>query len=119
MKAYAQSKACDRLLTWALARRLQDTGVTVNAMAPGLIADTGLYRNTPPQVLAMLRQRGGGRTPADGADTAVWLASSPEVEGVTGKLFENRKEISCQFRGRDNEERLWSICERLTGQKPF
>jgi NAD(P)-dependent dehydrogenase (short-subunit alcohol dehydrogenase family) len=115
MKAYAQSKACDRLLTWAFARRLEGSGVTANAMAPGLIADTGLYRHTPPDVMERLRQRGGGRTPSDGADTAVWLASSPDVEGVTGKFFENRKEIPCSFRNRDVEERLWSICESLTG----
>ena len=82
-------------------------------MAPGLIVDTGLYRTTPPDVMARLRQR-SGRTPADGADTAVWLASSPEVEGVSGKLFENRKEIPCSFRSRDAEERLWSVCEGLT-----
>jgi retinol dehydrogenase-12/retinol dehydrogenase-13 len=113
MKAYAQSKACDRLLTWALARRLEGTWVTANAMAPGLIVDTGLYRNTPPDVMVRLRQR-SGRTPADGADTAVWLSSSPEMEGVSGKLFENRKEIPCSFRNRDVEERLWSICESLT-----
>jgi NAD(P)-dependent dehydrogenase (short-subunit alcohol dehydrogenase family) len=114
MKAYAQSKACDRLLTWALARRLEGSRVTVNAMAPGLIVDTGLYRHSPPEVMARLRPRGGGRTPADGADTAVWLAGSPDVEGVTGKFFENRKEIPCSFRNRDVEERLWSICESLT-----
>jgi NAD(P)-dependent dehydrogenase (short-subunit alcohol dehydrogenase family) len=114
MKAYAQSKACDRLLTWALARRLEGSRVTANAMAPGLIADTGLYRHTPPEIKAMLHQRGGGRTPSDGADTAVWLASSPEVEAVTGRLFENRKEIPCSFRNRDIEERLWSICQSLT-----
>lgn len=113
MKAYAQSKACDRLLTWALARRLDGSGVTANAMAPGLIVDTGLYRNTPAEVMTQLRRRGGGRTPADGADTAVWLASSPEVEGVNGKLFENRKEIPCSFRNREDEERLWSTCENL------
>ena len=112
MKAYAQSKACDRLLTWALARRLEGSGVTANAMAPGLIVDTGLYRHTPPDVMARLRQR-GGRTPADGADTVVWLASSPDVEGVSGKLFENRKEIPCSFRGHEAEERLWSTCESL------
>jgi NAD(P)-dependent dehydrogenase (short-subunit alcohol dehydrogenase family) len=112
MKAYAQSKACDRLLTWALARRLEGSGVTANAMAPGLIVDTGLYRDTPSEVMAGLRRR-GGRTPADGADTAVWLASGPELEGVTGKFFENRKEITCSFRNRDVEERLWSICEKL------
>jgi NAD(P)-dependent dehydrogenase (short-subunit alcohol dehydrogenase family) len=112
MKAYAQSKACDRLLTWALARRLEGTGVTANAMAPGLIVDTGLYRHTPPDVMARLRQR-GGRTPADGADTAVWLASSPDVAAVTGRFFENRREIPCSFRNQEAEERLWSICERL------
>jgi NAD(P)-dependent dehydrogenase (short-subunit alcohol dehydrogenase family) len=115
MKAYAQSKACDRLLTWALARRLEGSGVTANAMAPGLIVDTGLYRHMPPEVMRRLRERGAGRTPSDGADTAVWLAASPEAEGVTGKLFENGKGIPCSFRSRDAEDRLWSICERLTG----
>jgi len=113
MKAYAQSKACDRLLTWALARRLSGSGVTANAMAPGLIVDTGLYRNAPSEVMTRLRERGGGRTPVDGADTAVWLASSPDVQGVTGVFFENRKEIPCSFRNRDAEERLWSICESM------
>jgi len=113
MKAYAQSKACDRLLTWALARRLEGTGVTANAMAPGLVVDTGLYRHAAPEVMARLRQR-GGRTPADGADTAVWLASSPDVQGRTGIFFENRGEIPCAFRNRDAEERLWGICEKYT-----
>jgi NAD(P)-dependent dehydrogenase (short-subunit alcohol dehydrogenase family) len=115
MKAYAQSKACDRLLTWALARRSEGSGVTANAMAPGLIADTGLYRHTAREVVAQLRLRGGGRTSSEGADTAVWLASSPEVEGITGKFFENRKEIPCSFRNRENEEQLWSFCESLGG----
>jgi len=114
MKAYAQSKACDRLLTWALARRLTGSGVTANAMAPGLIVDTGLYRDARPEVMARLRERGGGRTPSDGADTAVWLASSPEVQGVTGVFYENRREIPCSFRNTDAEERLWSICESLS-----
>ncbi len=113
MKAYAQSKACDRLLTWALARRLEGTRVTANAMAPGLVVDTGLYRDTPSEVKDGLRLR-SSRTPADGADTAVWLASDPALEGVSGKLFENRGEIPCAFRGREAEERLWSACERLS-----
>jgi len=113
MKAYAQSKACDRLLTWALARRLEGTRVTANAMAPGLVVDTGLYRHSAAEVMARLRTR-PGRTPVDGADTAVWLASSTEVDGASGKFFENRKEIPCAFRGTEPEERLWSICERLS-----
>jgi NAD(P)-dependent dehydrogenase (short-subunit alcohol dehydrogenase family) len=112
-RAYAQSKACDRLLTWALARRLARSGVTANAMAPGLIVDTGLYRHMTPEVMARLRERGGGRAPSDGADTATWLASSPEVEGVSGKFFEDRKEIPCSFRNPQSEERLWGICESL------
>ena len=113
MKAYAQSKACDRLLTWAFARRLEGSGVTANAMAPGLVADTGLYRHTPAEIVARLRQR-GGRTAEQGADTAVWLASDAKLEGISGRFFENRKELECAFRGREAEERLWSICERLS-----
>ncbi len=113
-KAYAQSKACNRLLTWALARRLENSGVTANALAPGLIVDTGLYRNAPPPLVARLRQM-SQRTVADGADTAVWLASSPEVEGGSGKFFSDREEIPCEFRDAEAEEKLWAICERLVG----
>ncbi len=112
-KAYAQSKACDRLLTWALARRLRGSGVTVNAMTPGLITETGLYRNAEPELVKRLTQYSGGRTSAQGADTAVWLASAPEMEGVTDKFFEDREELPCEFRNKKNEEKLWSICEEL------
>jgi NAD(P)-dependent dehydrogenase (short-subunit alcohol dehydrogenase family) len=115
-KAYAQSKACDRMLTWALARRLDGSGVTVNAMAPGLIAETGLYRNAPPELVDRLRQYGAGRTSAQGADTASWLASSPEVEGISGKFYEDRKVIRCEFRNKKAEEKLWGICEELIKQ---
>jgi NAD(P)-dependent dehydrogenase (short-subunit alcohol dehydrogenase family) len=114
-KAYKQSKACDRLLTWAFARRLEGNGVTVNAMAPGLV-QTGLYRDVSPAVRLILRVAGlfHGRSVSQGADTAVWLASSPEVEGVSGKFFELRQEAACQFRNTEDEERLWKICEELT-----
>jgi len=114
VKAYAQSKACDRLLTWAFARRLEKSSVAVNAMAPGLVPETGLYRDTPEPMRLMLKQR-GGRSAAEGADTAVWLASSHEVEGVSGKFFEQRREIPCEFRNTEVEEKLWGICERLVG----
>ena len=91
MKAYAQSKACDRLLTWALARRLDGSGVTATAMAPGLIVDTGLYRHAPTEVMEQLRRRGGGRTPADGADTAVWLAGQSRSGGNHGKVIREQE----------------------------
>jgi NAD(P)-dependent dehydrogenase (short-subunit alcohol dehydrogenase family) len=118
-RAYAQSKACDRMLTWALARRLKDSGVTANAMTPGLITATGLYRHAAPELVQRLTQYAGGRTSAQGADTAVWLASSPEVEGVSGQFFEEREVLKCEFRNKRAEEKLWRICEgwvsRTTG----
>jgi NAD(P)-dependent dehydrogenase (short-subunit alcohol dehydrogenase family) len=114
-RAYAQSKACDRMLTWALARRLKGSHVTANAMTPGLITETGLYRNAGPELVQRLSQYSGGRTSAQGADTAVWLASAPELEGVSGKFFEEREELACEFRNKRNEEKLWNICEETTG----
>jgi retinol dehydrogenase-12/retinol dehydrogenase-13 len=115
-KAYKQSKACDRMLTWAFSRRLEGSGVTANAMAPGLV-QTGLYRDTPSVLRLVLRIVGlfHGRSVGQGADTAVWLASSPEVVGVTGRFFEQRREMPCKFRNVEAEERLWSICEGLAG----
>jgi NAD(P)-dependent dehydrogenase (short-subunit alcohol dehydrogenase family) len=113
MQAYAQSKACDRLLTWALARRLQKSGVIANAMAPGLVM-TNLYRDLLPEARLALEKQ-GARTVLEGADTAVWLASSTEVEGVSGRFFEQRKEILCEFRNEEAEERLWGICQSLVG----
>lgn len=112
-KAYAQSKACDRLLTWAFARRLDGSGVTANAMTPSLITSTGLYRNAEPELVKRLTQYSGGRTIAEGADTAVWLASAPELEGVTNRFFQDREELECEFRNEDDEEKLWKICEEL------
>jgi NAD(P)-dependent dehydrogenase (short-subunit alcohol dehydrogenase family) len=116
-RAYAQSKACDRLLTWALARRLKGTGVTANAMTPGLITETRLYRNAEPELVKRLTRYSGGRRSAQGADTAVWLASAPELEGVSGKFFEDREELECEFRNKNDEENLWKIYEELVNQK--
>ncbi len=114
IKSYKQSKACNRLLSWAAVRRLEGTGITVNAMCPGMV-QTGLYRDTAPPARLMIRAMGWlwGRSVQQGADTAVWLASSSEVEGLSGKLFELRKEIPCQFRNEDLEEQLWGKCEQL------
>ncbi len=113
MRTYAQSKACDRMLTWAFARRLGQDGVAVNATAPGLVLDAALYREVPAEARHYLEQL-PSRTIAEGADTAVWLATSPDVVGVTGRFFEQRCEIDCQFRDPDAEEKLWALCEAMT-----
>jgi len=112
LRAYAQSKACNRLLTWALVRRL-GAGVTANAMAPGFVPGTDLSRNLAAETRQAYKER-SGRTIAQGADTAVWLATSQAVAGATGALYYNRQKLQCQFRNSAVEERLWAICETLT-----
>jgi NAD(P)-dependent dehydrogenase (short-subunit alcohol dehydrogenase family) len=114
LRAYAQSKVCNRLLTWALARRLS-AGVTANAMAPGFVPGTDLSRNLAEETRRAYKGR-SGRTIAQGADTAIWLASSPAVANATGRLFFDREDLECQFRNTEVEERLWSICETLTSE---
>jgi NAD(P)-dependent dehydrogenase (short-subunit alcohol dehydrogenase family) len=115
LQAYRQSKACNRLLTWGLGRRLEGSGVLANAMAPGMV-QTGLYRETPFFLRQLLRVIGlfHGRSVEQGADTAVWLASSVAVAERSGRFFELRQEVACQFRDEATEERLWAICEKLT-----
>jgi NAD(P)-dependent dehydrogenase (short-subunit alcohol dehydrogenase family) len=108
MQAYAQSKACNRLLTWALARRLEGTGVTANAMAPGFVPATGLARGLSPDRQREFAGR-TGRTLTEGADTAVWLATSDDVQGVNGRFFYDRRERPCEFRDTAIEERLWQL----------
>jgi NAD(P)-dependent dehydrogenase (short-subunit alcohol dehydrogenase family) len=113
LAAYAQSKACDRLLTYAHARRLSSNGITCNAVAPGLMLDTELYRHLSEPVRAGLAQY-PHHTTSDGVDTPLWVATSPELAGVTGRFFESRTDTPCEFRGEDAEERLWAECERLS-----
>jgi NAD(P)-dependent dehydrogenase (short-subunit alcohol dehydrogenase family) len=103
--AYAQSKQANRMLTWALAKRLEGTNVTANAMTPGAV-------DTP--LLHALYPKYPGRPPAKGADTAIWLATSPEVAGVNGRFWADRAEQPCEFEGDDDEEPLWELCERMT-----
>jgi hypothetical protein len=85
-------------------------------MAPGLVF-TGLYRDTPPPLRLMLRVIAlfRGRSIPQGADTAVWLASSPELASVSGRFYELRREQTCEFRDEATEERLWSACEKMVG----
>ena len=108
LQAYAQSKACNRLLTWALARRLDGSGVTANAMAPGFVPSTGLARGLSPDLQRAYASR-TGRSLQEGADTAVWLASSGDVAGVNGRFFYDRRERPCEFRNTEVEERLWRL----------
>jgi NAD(P)-dependent dehydrogenase (short-subunit alcohol dehydrogenase family) len=98
-KAYAQSKQALRILTGLLARKLAGTGVTVNDASPGFVK-TNFNRNAHGFVPMMINFSAllMAVSPAEGADTPLWVASAPELEGVTGKYFEKRKEGDPKFR---------------------
>jgi NAD(P)-dependent dehydrogenase (short-subunit alcohol dehydrogenase family) len=118
-RAYGQSKLANVLFTYELARRLEETGVTVNALHPGYV-DTGISLNNGFffRVFAKLSARLFGRKPEEGAQTSLYLAASPEVEGVTGKYFTNCKPIQSSPESYDKAaaEKLWQVSLELTGK---
>lgn len=101
--AYRQSKQANRMLTVAFANRLKTKDITVNACHPGDVRST----------LASNLGYGGHETPDQGAATPVWLATSEELEGITGKYFEHLQASRCRF-GEDTEqiEMLSKLCEQ-------
>lgn len=105
LTAYAQSKQADRMLTWAYARRLEGTTVTANSMSPGAV-DTPLLHALAPGMK--------GRTTEKGAETALWLATSPDVAGLSNRLWFDKAERVCKFHNPEQEEKLWQICEELS-----
>lgn len=115
MTAYAQSKAFDRMLTWAFARRLPAEDVTFNAVWPGLVLETDLYRHLSPEAKRDLEQY-ESTTLVEATEAVVRMASSPELDGVSGRFFEQRAEVPCSFRDEETEERLWQLCEQMVGQ---
>jgi NAD(P)-dependent dehydrogenase (short-subunit alcohol dehydrogenase family) len=115
--AYGRSKLMNVLFTYELARRLEGTGVTANAMHPGFVA-SGFGLNNRGLVAALIRlTQLFARTPEQGADTAVYLASSPDVEGMTGQYFADRKAVASSAVSYDvaAQQRLWEISARLVG----
>jgi NAD(P)-dependent dehydrogenase (short-subunit alcohol dehydrogenase family) len=118
VKAYNATKQAQRMLTWALADRLKGTPVTANAMSPGFVK-TGLNRNVKgPLAFVFKLMSPMQRTPVQGADTAVWLAASPEVEGKSGEFWVDRKSVPCKFRNSADQERLWKLCEGMLKKAP-
>lgn len=118
MRAYGQSKLANVLFTYELARRLEGTGVTVNALHPGFVL-TNLGRDNGWLIHRIIRlaMRLKGISPKDGAQTILYLAASPEVEGVTGKYFYRMKPVKSSPSSYDPEAslRLWEISEKITG----
>jgi NAD(P)-dependent dehydrogenase (short-subunit alcohol dehydrogenase family) len=118
MRAYGQSKLANILFTYELARQLEGTGVTANALHPGFVL-TNLGRDNGWLIHRIIRlaMRMKGISPEEGAQTILYLAASPEVEGVTGKYFYKMKPVKSSPKSYDPEasRRLWEISEKLTG----
>ncbi|MEK7476551.1 MAG: SDR family oxidoreductase [Candidatus Coatesbacteria bacterium] len=115
--AYGQSKLANILFTRELARRLEGTGVTANSLHPGFVSTgfgrdlTGMHRF----VLGLLRPF-AMISPQQGARTPVYLASSPQVEGLSGRYYIKRRPASPSPAARDDAaaRRLWEVSVQLT-----
>jgi retinol dehydrogenase-12 len=116
-RAYSQSKLANLLFTYELARRLQGTDVTVNALHPGFVATRFGHNNRGLFALLIRLGQIAALSPAQGAETIVYLASSPDVEGVTGAYFVKKRPVESSRASYDQDaaQRLWQISEELTG----
>ena len=117
MRAYGQSKLALVLFTYELARRLQGTGVTANCLHPGFVA-TNIGQNGVGSVgrsIVKLIFSRLGISPEEGAKTSIYLASSPEIEGVTGKYFVKSIPVRSAPISYDEtlQRQLWEVSAKL------
>jgi len=112
-KNYGVSKLAITLFTYELSRRLEGTGVTVNAIHPGVVR-SNLGRDQP--AFSRAFQKTFFKSPKKGAATSIYLASSPDVEGITGKYFVSKepKRSSDESYNEEYAKRLWEISAEMT-----
>ena len=109
MKAYTQSKLAQVMFTFELAERLGGSSVTVNALHPASLMDTKMVLEAFGRSMS---------TVEEGAEATVRLATSPELEGVTGRYFDGTREGRAERQAYDEEarKRLWALSEELCGR---
>lgn len=115
--AYGQSKLANVLFTRELARRLEGTGVTANAMHPGVVASEIWNRNSDWVSWFVRLFTPFFRSPEQGAETAVYLATAPEVAGVSGRYFKDCQEKAPSTTAQDDAlaQQLWDVSEAQVG----
>ncbi len=113
---YGISKLAEVLFTYELSRRLEGTGVTANTVHPGVV-NTNLGRDQ--SKFSQWFARKFFKSPEEGAQTSIYLASSSEVEGITGKYFVNKqlKESSEESYNEEYAKKLWQTAEEMTKLK--
>lgn len=117
--AYFNSKLANLLFTFELARRLSSSSITANTLHPGLVA-TGFATNSLSFVKVALKLLGWmALTPQEGAQTSIYLASSPDVQHVSGQYFVKCKPVKASDNAYDEQtqRRLWDISLRLVAQR--
>jgi NAD(P)-dependent dehydrogenase (short-subunit alcohol dehydrogenase family) len=109
MRAYSMSKLAQIMFTFELAERFSDTGVSVNALHPASLMDTKMVQDTFGYTMS---------TVEEGAKATVHLVASPDLEGVTGRYFDGRREARANGQAYDKEARqtLWELSEELCGR---
>jgi NAD(P)-dependent dehydrogenase (short-subunit alcohol dehydrogenase family) len=115
-KTYMHTKLCNVLTTMELARRLEGTGVTVNALHPGVI-NTNLGASRTPIGLLLKVVKRFWSEPEAGAQPVVRLAVDPELEGVNGRYFDILEAVDLADNAKDPglAERTWEVSAELTG----
>ena len=116
-RAYAQSKLAIVLFTYELAERLKGTGVTANCLHPGAVAtNMGINRDTGFGTFITRMLKPFFQTSEQGAETAIYLSTSHEVEGVTGKYFYRKRQTPSSKRSYDKAiaKKLWDLSEEMT-----
>ena len=121
--AYNRSKLANVVFSYDLAHRLEGTGVTVNCCHPGWVNTNvlaSMYDRWWLRWLWPIAQKFFTVSPAEGAKTVLYLAASPDVEGVTGKYFKNEQAVTSSLISHDAVigARLWNLSLRLTGDLP-
>jgi NAD(P)-dependent dehydrogenase (short-subunit alcohol dehydrogenase family) len=120
MQVYGKSKLANILFTRELARRLARSGVTANCLHPGFVGSNFGKNNGLLGRVSMTVLRPFARSPEKGAETAVWLCESPELEGVSGEYFFDKRPRRPHAAALDDEDarRLWEVSEEMTGGAP-
>ncbi|MHA2026114.1 MAG: SDR family oxidoreductase [Candidatus Thorarchaeota archaeon] len=117
-KVYGNAKIMVEMFTYEMARRLENTGVSVNAVRPGFVA-TNLGRSSGSRSSRIMfgMMKPFQLSPKEGAETSVYVASSPEIEGITGKCFAKKQETETSEKSYDVEKQkqLWDATGDLLG----